>query len=270
LNQIISFLVSFGLPITRISKDFSLSRSTIYRIVKGEHKKSDPLEEKIKDIALKNPSFGYRRIFALLKQNEINVNHKKVYRIYTSLDLQRPTNTSKHIHTHQPYSQFTQPLFPGHVWSADFVERMVRRRKFRIFVIIDDFSKRIISYYMDFSISGQKVLEVFENSIKLFSRPRVFRTDNGSEFRYQPFNLFLSNSRIKHEFIDKGKPYQNGFSEGFNSRFSDECLKGIDFDLLSVDDIKSSITDWFKWYNYQRPHSAINYETPVKFYLRSY
>ncbi len=60
---------------------------------------------------------------------------------------------------------------------------MVRRRKFRIFVIIDDFSKRIISYYMDFSISGQKVLEVFENSIKLFSRPRVFRTDNGSEFR---------------------------------------------------------------------------------------
>jgi len=51
LNQIISFLASFGLPITRISKDFSLSRSTIYRIVKGEHKKSDPLEEKIKDIA---------------------------------------------------------------------------------------------------------------------------------------------------------------------------------------------------------------------------
>ena len=42
LNQIISFLVSFGLPITRISKDFSLSRSTIYRIVKGENKKSDP------------------------------------------------------------------------------------------------------------------------------------------------------------------------------------------------------------------------------------
>jgi len=52
LNQIIPFLVSFGLPITRISKDFSLSRSTVYRIVKGEHKKSDPLEEeKIKDIA---------------------------------------------------------------------------------------------------------------------------------------------------------------------------------------------------------------------------
>ncbi|MGC8691350.1 MAG: integrase core domain-containing protein [Athalassotoga sp.] len=54
------------------------------------------------------------------------------------------------------------------------------------------------------------------------------------------------------------------------TRFSDECLKGIDFDLLSIDEIKSSITDWFKWYNYQRPHSAINYETPVKFYLRSY
>ena len=197
----------------RISKDFNLSRSTVYRIIKSDLKQPDPLEEKIKDIALRNPSFGYRRIFALLKQDGVSVNHKKVYRIYTSLDLQRPLNVSRRIHTHQRYSQFTQPLFPGHVWSADFVERMVRKRKFRIFVIIDDFSKRIISYYMDFSISGQKVLEVFENSIKLFSRPRVFRTDNGSEFRYEPFNLFLSNNRIKHEFIDKGKPYQNGFSE---------------------------------------------------------
>ena len=82
--------------------------------------------------------------------------------------------------------------------------------------------------WINFSLTSYKV---FENSIKLFSRPRVFRTDNGSEFRYQPFNLFLSNSRIKHEFIDKGKPYQNGFSEGFNFRFDDECLKGIDFDL---------------------------------------
>lgn len=147
MNQIISFLVSFGLPITRISKDFNLSRSTIYRVIKGEPKHSDPLEEKIKDIALRNPSFGYRRIFALLKQDGVSINHKKVYRIYTSCDLQRPLNVSRRIHTHQRYSQFTQPLFPGHVWSVDFVERMVRRRKFRIFVIIDDFSKRIISYY---------------------------------------------------------------------------------------------------------------------------
>ncbi|MGC8708609.1 MAG: IS3 family transposase [Athalassotoga sp.] len=94
MNQIISFLVSFGLPITRISKDFSLSRSTIYRIIKDDLKQPDPLEEKIKDIALRNPSFGYRRIFALLKQDGISVNHKKAYRIYTSCDLQRPLNVS--------------------------------------------------------------------------------------------------------------------------------------------------------------------------------
>ncbi|WP_161849047.1 helix-turn-helix domain-containing protein [Athalassotoga saccharophila] len=73
MNQIISFLVSFGLPITRISKDFNLSRSTVYRIIKGDNKHYDPLEEKIKDIALRNPSFGYRRIFALLKQDKASI-----------------------------------------------------------------------------------------------------------------------------------------------------------------------------------------------------
>jgi len=99
-----------------------------------------------------------------------------------------------------------------------------------------------MGYHLAFSITGQKVLEVFENSIKLFSRPRVFRTDNGPEFRYGRLNLFLSNGRIKHEFIQVGKPYQNPFSEGFNSHFSDECLQRYDFSLMSVEEITSVIT----------------------------
>jgi len=121
-----------------------------------------------------------------------------------------------------------------------------------------------------FSITGQKVLENFENSIKLFSRPRVFRTDNGPEFRCGRLNLFLSNGRIKHEFIQVGKPYQNSFSEGFNSLFSDECLQRYDFSLMSVEEITSVIIKWLEWYNYQRPHSAINYEVPVRYHIRAY
>jgi len=255
--------------VNRISKDFHLSRSTIYRLLNPVPVR-DALKEEIKSIALDNPAFGYRRIHVLLKQKGIHVNHKRVYRIYTQLNLQRPANISKKIHLNRSSHHLTQPVFPGHVWSADFIERMLRGRKFRAFVIIDDYTKRIMGYYLAFSIPGQRVLDVFENSIAIYSRPRVFRTDNGPEFRYNRLNLFLENARIKHEFIQVGKPYQNPFSEGFNSRFSDECLKRYDFSLMSVEEIKSVITKWLEWYNYQRPHSAINYEFPVKYHIRAY
>jgi len=269
LREIFVHLISYKVPTTRISKDFQLSRASVYRILNSISVR-DPLKDEITDIALDNPSFGYRRIHALLRQKGIHVNHKKVYRIYTQLDLQRPANISKKIHLNRSSHHLTQPEFPGHVWSADFIERMVRGRKFRVFVIIDDYTRRIMGYHLAFSITGQKVLDVFENSIATYSRPRVFRTDNGPEFKYNHLNLFLSNGRIKHEFIQVGRPYQNPFSEGFNSRFSDECLKRYDFSLMPVEEITSVITKWLEWYNYQRPHSAINYEVPVRYHIRAY
>lgn len=268
MSEIFVHLIFYHVPITRISKDFQISRATVYRILNSNSVK-DSLEDEITHIALDNPSFGYRRIHALLKQKGIHVNHKKVYRIYTQLSLQRHANISKKIHTNHSPHTLTQPLFAGHVWSADFIERIVMGRKFRVFVIIDDYTRRIMGYYMGFSIPGQRVLDVFENSIATYSRPRVFKTDNGPEFRCNCLNLFLENGRIKHEFIQVGKPYQNPFSEGFNSRFSDECLNRYDFSLMSVDEIKSAITKWLEWYNYQRPHSAINYEVPVKYHIHA-
>jgi len=65
---------------------------------------------------------------------------------------------------------------------------------------------------VDFSIPAFQVQAVLQRSMARFSRPRVFRTDNGSEFRQAQLNRFLSNSRIKHGFIPKGIPFQNGFS----------------------------------------------------------
>ena len=47
-------------------------------------------------------------------------------------------------------------------------------------------------------------------------------------------NRFLSNARIRHEFIEKGKPQQNGFSESFNARFEDECLRMLDLNLMPL------------------------------------
>src|SRR5690606_23907958 len=114
----------------------------------------------------------------------------------------------------------------------------------RILIVIDDFTRLVVGILVDFSIPASRVLLVIEKSIALYSRPRIFRTDNGSEFIEGRLNRFLSNARIRHEFIEKGKPQQNGFSESFNARFEDECLRMLDLNLMPLKEIKQAIYDW--------------------------
>ncbi len=124
------------------------------------------------------------------------------------------------------------PTFPSHVWPADFVDVFIRKRKLRILFLIDDFMRILHGVCVSFSITASTVQKVIEKSIHTYSRPRILRTDNGPEFREKHLNLFLKNSRIKHEFIDKDKPYQNGFSESLNARFKDESLGKHDLDSV--------------------------------------
>lgn len=261
------FLKEFGLPARIICEGFSISRAKLYRLLVPS--KADPLSSTMAAIAYEHPEYGYRRIHVLLKREGIKVNHKKVYRIYSRLSLQKPVKASrklkcsKHIH-------LTTPEYPAHVWSADFLELYLRGRKLRILIVIDDFTRLVVGILVDFSIPASRVLLVIEKSIALYSRPRIFRTDNGSEFIEGRLNRFLSNARIRHEFIEKGKPQQNGFSESFNARFEDECLRMLDLNLMPLKEIKQAIYDWIKEYNCQRPHSSITYETPIRFHILSY
>ena len=160
----------------------------------------------------------------------------------------------------------TQPEFPGHVWSADFVDVVVRKRKLRLFFVIDDFTRLIVGTLVDFSIPAYRVQSVLEHAIAHYSRPRVFRTDNGPEFREATLNRFLSNGRIKHEFIQPGRPYQNGFSEAFNARLNEECLQTLDMNLFPLKDIQNAILSCVNKYNYRmiRNESSTSFQFTVR------
>ncbi len=256
------------IPVRVICRGFSLSRATLYRYLSSPVS-HDSLSKRITELAYEHPQYGYRRLRALLHKEGTIVNHKKVYRLYTRLSLQKEVKRSRKICSHVP-ALLTQPQFPGHVWSADFVEIIVRKRKLRLFFVLDDFTRLIVGTMVGFSIPAYQVQAVLEHAIARYSRPRVFRTDNGPEFRESAFNRFLSLGRIKHEFIQPGRPYQNGFSESFNARLNEECLQTLDMNLFPLKDIQNTILSWVNKYNYQRPHSSLQYKVPIRNHIVSY
>jgi putative transposase len=97
-------------------------------------------------------------------------------------------------------------------------------------------------------------------------KPEIIRSDNGSEFIGKAVGVWLAENGIKPLFIEPGKPWQNGKGESFNAKLRDECLSREWFS--SVKEAQVVIESWRKFYNEERPHSSLEYLTPLEFKSR--
>ncbi len=193
------------------------------------------------------------------------VNHKKVYRIYTSLNLQRPKKTRKGrmLQTTKP-ENLTQPQYPNHVWAIDFIFiRLSNKRKVKILTVEDLYTRKAIKTYADFSIRNFQVIEVLQECFSEYGKPRIIRCDNGREFIAHQFQRFFAQQRISQEFIPPGKPFWNGTLERFNESLKYECLYLHSFDTLQ--EVRDTIDTYFVFYNEKRPHFALNFMSPLQY-----
>ncbi len=90
--------------------------------------------------------------------------------------------------------------------------------------------------------------------------------DNGPEFIALVLKGLCHRRGINEAYIERGKPWQNGFAESFVSRLRDEFLDGEVF--LSVRDAQVRLGLWRRYYNEERLHSRIGYQTPRAFAAR--
>ena len=88
-------------------------------------------------------------------------------------------------------------------------------------------------------------------------------SDNGTEFTSNAVLAWTQEHAINWHFIAAGKPMQNGFCESFNGRMRDELLNESLF--LGLDHARKKLRTWVEDYNTQRPHSAIEYQTPAAY-----
>ena len=233
---------------------------TVFRHDKKD--KDQELVEEIRRIANKKRRYGYRRITDQLRKTR-KINHKKVYRIYSGLDLKYRIKSRK-----KRYCGEKKPLLlPSGMderWSMDFVcDSLYDGRKFRVFNLIDDFSRESIIQHADFSISGVRLVRIFEDIKKTRLLPKQIVCDNGTEFTSKAFMKWAADNQVEIHFIEKGKPTQNAFIESFNGKFRDECLNEEWF--VSLSDARRRIKAWTYEYNSERVHSSLNGLTPYEY-----
>ena len=250
-----------GASLSSLAQRFSIPRRSLYYV-----SRKDPqwLVNLIRKLALEHPAWGYRMITAELQRLGHSVNHKRVYRIYRKLGLQRPVKrrAGKKRRKPRPFEP-EKALYPGHIWAVDFIhDRLTSGKAFRIFNILDLFSRRAFKPRGDFSLPGAKIAEHFDSLCQKYGPPEILRRDNGPEFRSEGFQKVLRKWRIREEVIPPGQPYDNGHMESFQGTLREEVLDREEFDTL--EEARSRIENWIEEYNRKRPHSTLNYRTPME------
>jgi len=97
-------------------------------------------------------------------------------------------------------------------------------KRFRTFNVIDDFNREVIHIEIDISITGRRLIRVFER-LRLERRlPDVLRIDNGPEFLSGEFVVWAESVGMSLQYIQPGEPNQNAYIERFNRTYRNELL----------------------------------------------
>jgi putative transposase len=227
--------------------------------------KSSELKDMLIALAHEHHRYGYRRLHVLLQRQGCWAGIKRVYRIYREEGLCMRTKARKRRLCTTRLSRVAQT--PDHIWSMDFVHDAISDgRALRCLTIIDEMSKEAIGIEVDTSLNAQRVIRTLEQVSKAHPLPQCIRVDNGSEFTSLVLRQWCKDRQIELLYIQPGKPTQNAYIESFNGKFRDECLNEHWFSSLAH--ARITIEQWRMHYNEQRPHSALNYMTPMEFRKR--
>lgn len=221
------------------------------------------LSKAIIDVAQVRRRFGYRRIHDLLRPKFQNVNHKRVYRLYSLAKLAvRKRKKVRRPASERVPLQIAQKV--NEVWSMDFVsDSLANGRRIKCLTVADDFSHECVDVATDFGISGLYVTRLLDQAAIFRGYPRAVRTDNGPEFTSRAFMGWAQSHGIRHLLIEPGRPMQNGYIESFNGKFRDECLNEQWFETLAQ--ARAAIAVWRQDYNEVRPHSSCGRMPPAEY-----
>jgi putative transposase len=148
--------------------------------------------------------------------------------------------------------------------AYDFVQDAdMHGRTLYILTVMDEFTREGLAIAVDEATSAAWVIKVLTALVAAHDTPAYLRSDNGAEFVAVAVQTWLARRQVRTLYIDPGCPWQNGKEERFNGTVRDECLNLQRF--ASVAEARVHLEAFRQHYNHDRPHSRLNYMTPVAF-----
>lgn len=245
------------------ARELGVSRGTMYYQPKMPEK-DWALKCQIEEVLRKHPSYGSPRIAIELKRN-----HKPVERVMKIFGIKayrrrgKRWKKAKKIRVIYPNLLLTEyPSHPNHIWVSDFTYIPFQGKTVYLATVMDLFTRRIIGLSVMTTHAVQLVLSAYLNALHSNPRPKIFHSDNGSEYNSE---IFVEALEIVGSSISRsapGCPWENGYQESFYDKFKIDLGDPSRFKTLGELVYETYQTVW--QYNNERIHTALKMP-PQKF-----
>jgi len=227
------------------------------------------LTRRMRELVVRRPRFGYRRIGSLLRLEGWRASDTRLYRLWRREGLKVPRKRRKRrsLGTSGNACHVRRAGHKDHVWCWDFVfDRTLNGSPLKWLSLVDEYTRECLALKVDRSLTSEDVIDTLAELFAIRGVPRAIRSDNGPEFIAKAIQRWLKLVEIQALYIEPGSPWQNGYAESFHSKLRDEFLALEEFESLSAARKLTQI--WREDYNQTRPHSSLGYVPPAAFATR--
>lgn len=259
-----------NLSIRRQVKLLGINRSSLYVMNDSQGNNITYISNLIAETYSEYPIYGYRRITAILRRQGIIINYKKVRRLMKLMNLKAiypVPNTSKSNITDFVYPYLLRTINiskPNHVWQTDITYLRTNHGFVYLVALIDVYSRLVVGYNLSNSLSTEGCLLALENATIKYGKPDIINSDHGSQFTSLAWITKLNEENIAISMTSYGRSNDNAYIERLWRSFKYEG--SYLYQWRNIADLKINIPKWISWYNTQRPHQALVYQTPAEVY----
>jgi putative transposase len=259
------------LPISKQAKALGISRGCVYYLPRSVSPADLGIMRRIDELHLDFPFAGSRMLRDLLNAEGVQTGRQHVATLMRRMGIEaiyRRPNTSKPALGHKiyPYLLRKVPVTrPDQVWAMDITYIPMARGFVYLGAVVDWFSRRVLSWRLSITMETEFCTEALEEALAHHGKPKIFNTDQGSQFTSAAFTGVLLNADIAISMDGKGSWRDNVFVERLwrSVKYEEVYLRAYD----TVSDARASIGRYFSFYNTQRPHSSLDRQTPDQAYF---
>jgi len=214
---------------------------------------------------------GRLKMVVYLNRQGHPVNRKRIQRLMRKMGIQSVApkpNTSRARKGHKVYPYLLSGLTisrPHQVWSTDITYIRLVHGFVYLAAVIDLYTRQVLSWEVSVTMEDSFCVSVLERALRLYPRPEIFNTDQGVQFTGKAFTDVLKSHEIKISMDGKGRALDNIFIERLwrSVKYEEIYLH----EYQDVTHLKRALRKYFHFYNTERPHQSLDYQTPVEFDL---
>ena len=262
-------MLSQHYPVRRVCRVLHYARSRYYH--QPRSRDEAPLKAAIVRLAEAWPTYGYRRITALLHREQVQVNHKHVARLMREMGLQRqrPTCRPRTTNSAHPYPRYPnlvrtlEIMHPDHVWVGDITYIRLHKEFVYLAVLLDVYTRAIRGWQLSRHLDQALTLTALRRAL-VEHRPAIHHSDQGVQYAATAYIQMLQASGAQISMATIGEATENGYAERLMRTIKEEEVTLHAY--INFHDAYQHLGRFLDdVYQQKRIHSALGYLTPAEF-----